>query len=141
MQTKVAIEHIQLSSEVYLEWRYQQRIAIFTIQNPSKENIDVFALAVIQTLNEWPTDRPILVLYDLRRMLNSPYFRQQAARIARETPDRAGRAGILIDYFLFARVAQVLLKRLIIPKQQLIRQIFFDEEKALQWLREPLSTQ
>jgi hypothetical protein len=127
---------LDLAPGVSIEWLDERRVALFTIRTPTQQNIDVFALAVIQTLNEWPSEQPILVVYDLRQMLNSPYFRQQAARMGRQTPDRPGKAAFVVDYFPFARVAQIFMQRTLSPKRYLVRQIFFDLDSALAWLRE-----
>lgn len=128
-----------LSSDVSLQWLDNQQIAVFVVNSSTRPNVDAFCNRLEQVLQMWRLDRPLLIAYDARRAsILSPYLRIRSQLVAKNSPDREGRAAFILSTSPLHQAMGAIIKLQLNRKRHMVRQIFYDYEAALAWLREGL---
>lgn len=125
---------------VTLEWLYDGQVAAFQVESTDPTVVDTWYEMSLEVLQSWPETKPYLVLERFTNLGMTPYNRQRAEEIASFIPQ-----------YLFGRVAVVISRgvlgygirmfganrlKALIPN--LTIEFFFEEDKALEWLKKAL---
>ncbi len=125
---------------VTLEWLYDGQVAAFQVESTDPTVVDTWYEMSLEVLQSWPETKPYLVLERFTNLGMTPYNRQRAEEIASFIPK-----------YLFGRVAVVISRgvlgygirmfganrlKALIPN--LTIEFFFEEDKALEWLKKAL---
>ncbi|NDJ84761.1 MAG: hypothetical protein GYB66_02640 [Chloroflexi bacterium] len=117
------------------EWLYGGKIMAITAESSTKETVDLWTKALSETIEQWPDDRPYLVLIDTSKSVLTPYVRQQAMHLASLRPDLDGRAAIVVAATTIGQLTRFFVtNRLNQANPTRERRVFFTRETALAWL-------
>jgi hypothetical protein len=103
----------------------------------SQPALDKWYDFVAEILTTMPPDQPYLVIYDLTHPAVglTPYLRERANQLNSIRPEVGGRIALLMKHTPAAHLFQ-LFARMRRRKSRREIQIFFDEQKAIRWLKE-----
>lgn len=117
------------------EWIADGRILCFRFLTTTNEAVDVWYRETAAVLENWPAERPLYTLLDLRAA--RPLFGSRAfirtRQISYMRPDVAGRTAVVIQHVRAARIVDAIIRNSLAAYTRQ-RRIFSDEANALAWL-------
>ena len=121
------------------EFLFGERIVIYHLDTVAREILDAGADDVLDTMKNWQTNQPFLVLYDITstKIALTPHLRHRLQELSNAFPDLKGRAAVVLPQSIITQVF-----RLFVRSQNRIgrsKQVFFSRESAIDWLKEKLS--
>lgn len=124
---------------VVVEWVFHGQIIIYTFDSIAEDTIDHWAQAAFRINENWPSERPFLVLNDLSRVDVTPVMRQQLERIIYNTPDDlSGRYALVLADSVHTHILRQFMKGELRARAthnlSLEREIFSTRREALVWL-------
>ena len=133
-----ALNAEQLSAGVRREWLLDGRIVVYVLGNSSRETADVWVETFKADIMRWPADRPFLVLHDLtaKTVAATPYAVWRAREMVESRPELAGRAALVLADTITAHMAELFLRRQ--RQKPRLRQVFYERERAIEWLKNGL---
>jgi hypothetical protein len=129
-----------ISKDVHCEWFYNKRIVVVTIRSSAREAVDTYCKLVEKIIDEWPSDRPYLAIYDFsdQHVSMTPYVRQKIRDMQKNLPKLPGSIGLVIASLLVP-LAQVFLR--VQPVRAQATQLFRTRQAAFKWLEARLESQ
>jgi hypothetical protein len=120
---------------------YGGKIVVYRSRSNKRTAVDTWAEMVIQDSVNWPLDKPMLVLHDVREMGMTPYSTKRTMDVARSVPRQLqGRYAVLLSSGPIGMTVRLFVQgqaRKAIPN--LDNEIFLDYDQAVAWLEEGIS--
>lgn len=121
------------------EFLFDKRIVIYHLDTVSREILDAGADDVLDTMKNWREGHPYLVIYDITsaKIALTPHLRHRLQELSKAYPDLKGRSAVVLPRSVVTQVF-----RLFVRSQNRIgrsKQVFFNRESAIDWLKEKLS--
>lgn len=122
---------------VHIEWLYNRRLVIFTLDSGANAVVDDWAEMTRQVLVNWDKSKPIYVMHDyLRiRLLTMRYILQKAQQLAdlELTKTTKGYLAIVVKNNIFAEMTNLFIRGQSGTKPEI--RLFSTREQGLNWLR------
>jgi hypothetical protein len=139
-------------AEVTRDWIDDNRIVLFRLHAATASAINHWSETALQTLQDWPQDRPYLALHDLSQpgigllymmavqydVFNigiTPDGRKCAASMIRARPDWLLSLALVVSYSLTGRMAKLRVFQTDTEDFHLQTKVFFNLRSAEEWLR------
>jgi hypothetical protein len=130
-----------LGTSATLEWLYDNRIAVFTLSEPTRIAIDQGAQYVTDVVDHWPADRIYLAMHDVssNRVALTPYARAKVPQLYRHARHLKGRLAVVLPKTFASQAIQIFLRTQ--RRQSLITELFFSRQEAETWLKQLLPSE
>lgn len=125
----------EASSTHQLFWYGQRDVALYQIfgDNARHEGIDDFVNRVLKMIEEWPPEKPYLVIYHLQRLNWSPYIRSRAQEAFDAVPTTMrGRMATVLPKGAMGQIVKLFMRGQ--RHQPLEVQTFLDMDEAVKWV-------
>ncbi|MCL4879337.1 MAG: hypothetical protein KJ064_21950 [Anaerolineae bacterium] len=124
--------------DVLRQWFFEERVVAFTLKNSSRENIDRFADWIIETLENWPVEKPLLIAYDLSTTIFTPQARKRALEVYEAVPTTVqGRTAIVFPKNALGNFMKIFAnKSMRVQNPRMERRFFVNLDEAAAWLNE-----
>ncbi len=121
------------------EWLHQRRLVIIKSSGVmGRESVDVWASVSVDTIRNWPDDRPLYILYDMtdHRVSFTPYSLQRTYELAAlPLPSTGVYAGVVIQNRMARIQMQTVVRFVLCIQQGVTVRIFDTRENGLYWLQ------
>lgn len=141
----------EFEAGVQREWYLNKRVVAYRLVIVTQATIDIWARLVIQTLEEWPKDRPYLALHDLAApgvaliyasltnfdMINlgiTAEKRLQAEQFFDDYPGFRARVAVNFNLSFSGRMGKILTSTLVDNHPAVTYKMFYNRDKAFAWL-------
>ncbi|MBZ0308284.1 MAG: hypothetical protein K8I82_19625 [Anaerolineae bacterium] len=124
--------------EVIRQWFFDEHIVAFVLQSNERFNIDLYADWLIETLQAWPAEKPLLIAYDLKSVVFTPHARKRAIDVYDAVPTcLRGRTAIIFPPGPVGNFLKIFAnKAMRVQNPRMKRQFFVNLDEALLWLQE-----
>lgn len=124
---------------LFVQWLYDRRIVVFIAHNVSHQTIDAWVEVLQNTLKDWPEDRPFLSLYEMSfpEATLTPYMRSKLGEVIETHQNLTGRTAAVVRKTFLVQLVNLFLRGRRPGIRQ--RQIFYDYNEGLEWLKEMLN--
>lgn len=121
---------------VFKSWHNDQTILLITVNCVSRVAVDVFVDLLVQTLVEWPEDRPYLCVQAFAENITvTPYLRERLADVLQvNRADIYGKSAIVTRNMATYAIFDMMFRTIdnIFPRME--KRTFADLDCALAWL-------
>ncbi|MCL4249015.1 MAG: hypothetical protein KJ065_12790 [Anaerolineae bacterium] len=141
------------STGITRDWAFDGRIVIYELTAATVATITEWSELAVNTLRDWPKDRPYLALHDISHpgvgllymiaaqdsVLNigvSPGAEKLIQEITNANPDWKLALALVVSNSLSGSVAKLKMFQKISPEDRVQSKIFFSRSSALGWLKD-----
>ncbi len=126
------------NSEVIRQWFFDEQIVAFVLHSNDKLSVDLYADWIIETVQNWPPEKPLLVAYDLKSAVFTPQARKRAMDVYEAVPTYVqGRTAIIFPPGPLGNFLKIFAnKAMRVQNPRMKRQFFVSLDEALLWLQE-----
>jgi hypothetical protein len=122
-----------------VDWLEEGQICTMTATQNTRDGIDEWVKRVKEVNEQWPKNRMVLILYDIRTYSLTPYLRKRAQEMVEEVnPDLPERVAIVLgNDSIFGRGTRMFAKFLLqfINNADSQLRVFSTPEEGLAWLK------
>ncbi|MFW5749025.1 MAG: hypothetical protein ACOCYT_05375 [Chloroflexota bacterium] len=132
----------RLSPYLKLEWSDNRRICIYRMYSTCRDTVDYLIQSLVGGMLDWPQDQPYLALCDFSapNVHVTPYLRSQSEAVFHVASRLHGRYAILLSETPAHLVFSYFMDRMVRHRMpNLEMQHFYDQNMALDWLRQALN--
>lgn len=120
-----------------IERLHNGKIITVSSNSPDGSVIGVGFEILSEMLEAWAdTDVPCLMLFDMSRVMLTPYVRRKATELAEIRPDVHGRTAIIISASTVGHLIRMFVSNSLSSNRE--RRVFFTYEDGIAWLEELL---
>lgn len=119
------------------QWLHDGKILMITVSESSHETMDTGYQVLHESIEEWPAERPYLLLLDTARGLLTPYGKTKMVELGNLRPELKGRVAVIVAPSTWGHMISFFVNR-VMPKHTRERRVFFSRDVAIQWLEELL---
>lgn len=127
------------SLNVLCHWYHDERVVAFILKNTERHSVDTFADWIIETLTTWPTEKPLLIVYDISASGFTPYTRRRAidVHVAVPTENIRGRTAIVFPNTSLGRFMKIFANKMMqVQNPHMERRFFTHLDQAVTWTNE-----
>lgn len=130
----------QITPHLIRYWLFDKRVVVYQPNGASRETVDAWHDLVVETADQWPTDRPYLEIHDMSNSTVTPYARQRAQELVEHLNHRRGRTAIILPSSQVGRQMMSLLINITFRRwnRTMERQVFTSLQRATAWVKEML---
>lgn len=126
----------QPTTDYVKEWLTDGQILCYRFPNVGHDAMDAWFADISGELNQWPAEKKLRLIYDVRPVGINTYALNRARQISNLRPDVSGRTAIIanLSNHLVTQLIGVTIRSLSNRSRQ--RSVFSDEDTAVAWLLE-----
>lgn len=138
MSTQPTKNFEQVGQNVTLEWLDEGRIAIFSVRNATRKDVEIWANRAEELIRAWDLQQTYAVAHDVQLAFLSAYAQERAKGISALVKSRGlqGRYAVVVANNVFGQAIRLFVNITLRAKDDLTGQCFTSREVALAWLRE-----
>lgn len=130
-------ETITIGEGLTKTYRFDKQIVVYHLDTVARDVIDSGADDVLETMENWPTGHPFLVIYDIvsTKIALTPHLRHRLQGLSRAFPDLEGRAAVVLPRSVITQV----FKLFVIAQNRVggrRKQVFFTRDAGIEWLKQ-----
>lgn len=122
------------------EWLFDNRVVVYSGPNASRAAVDAYCAAMMDVVNNWPHDKPLLSMHDLSStyIMLTPYAQMKTTEVARAAANFPDTRALVVPNSFIGQTVSFFIRRNIekfIPGESAV---FTDRDEALTWLMQYL---
>ena len=128
----------QIASDVTLNWLHKHQIALFTVRTVSRNQLEGWFRAAKSIMDEWPQDRPLVMIHDDNYPGSSftPAIRDYSIQLDKYRPDIVVHTAVVVPKTLMTQIVAVFMRTL--RKSNRETRLFSTLEDAIDWAKTKL---